>query len=87
MSAGERVIPFSNGSQSVDWDARNCDRCSKVDYDKGTSNCQLYDALQEAYFTDGTIDAETGKRLGFVDTAYTWDCPERETREGDGEHE
>ena len=76
----DRVRPFSCGTQLLDWDARNCDRCLKVDYDARVSNCQWYDELQLGLFGDGTISAEAAVAIGYpgID-AYTWDCPERQT--------
>ncbi len=79
----ERVTPFSNGTQSCDWDSRNCARCKKVAPDLSWSKCDICDALTVAYIDDVTVSAEIGRRMGYVKSsppAYTWDCPEREVK-------
>lgn len=76
-----RIRPFSNGSQYVDWTARNCDRCAKqFDWEAQESHCDIEAALSFACIDDGRITAEIARRAGITDetrTHYTWDCPER----------
>jgi hypothetical protein len=79
---GERINPFSNGSQYMDWLARNCDRCS-LNYDhenQATRGCEIEEALSFACIDDGKVSAEIARRCGITAgtrTHYTWDCPER----------
>ena len=78
--AAGRCRPFHCGTQMGDWDARNCDRCAKVDYDARTSRCDIYDAICAGYIGDGTVSREIAERMGLPgnECALTWDCPERE---------
>ncbi len=65
----DRVHPFANGTDYMDWNAKNCDRCNKVVYDKDdqpVSACVLFNALMESMIEDGTVSAEYGKRLGMA---------------------
>lgn len=67
MSA--RVYPFSNGSEYMDWEARNCGRCNKVTYDEADipeSRCVLFNALFDAQIGDGSVTAAIGVRLGMA---------------------
>ncbi len=76
----ERVIIFSNGTQYMQWNARNCDRCSKVTFNKfhePVSTCPLWNAIADSMCDDGDFTPEMAKRLGHKSGAYTWDCPER----------
>lgn len=89
-SADDRVTPFSNGSQFMDWEANNCLRCTKR-WDEGihTFYCDLDAELTIAAVDDGTLRAETARRLGFDSgsSAYSWMCPEVEwTEEWKAEH-
>jgi hypothetical protein len=62
--------PFSNGTQWLDWQASNCDRCTKQ------NNCQLIDALNVAYFGDGSVSDKIAKRLAYAPGKYLWQCGE-----------
>jgi hypothetical protein len=76
-----KIHLFSNGSQYMDWDNRNCAKCSKITWDKdgnAVTSCKLYDAICMAAIDAGEVDAETAKRLGYKPGLYTWDCPERD---------
>jgi hypothetical protein len=71
LHGGEEVTrPFSNGTQSLDWQASNCDRCTKL------NNCQLIDALNVAYFGDGAVPDEIARRLDYAPGRYLWQCGE-----------
>ena len=82
--AETRVRPFSCGTQSVDWDERNCCRCAKANFDKGASECSIAIALCEAYWGDGTVSTEIAHRMGCDNPLahYNWDCIERVPDEG-----
>ena len=85
----EQQRPFSNGSEFLDWLARNCDRCDKgmrVDEwgDPAECPCPIEEALHSPN-EDGYIEPEIAARMGYPEHAYhtsgvryyTWDCPER----------
>lgn len=75
------IRPFSNGTQYIDWQIRNCDRCKKACTDSGNSPiCPIKKALALASWGDGTISDELGKRMGYEpgNPRYTWDCPEKD---------
>lgn len=72
-------MPFSNGTQFMDWIARNCDRCSRCkvnEHGEDATECDLWDALQAACEAE-PVPAEVLSRIGYKPGAYTWDCPER----------
>ena len=83
-----RYRPFSNGTQCWDWDARNCERCRLPDFDQGVANCELFDALNEAYLGDGTLSWEAAFGIGYIDDQsvktmeYVWPCRKRVTTPG-----
>lgn len=89
----QRIRMFSNGSQFDDWEAANCDRCTKghtVD-EHGMdqfSQCEINQALNFAYWDDGTVRAEIARRAGYFDHntpgksyRYCWPCNEVEWTE------
>lgn len=51
------VIPFSNGTEAMTWEANNCDRCK-------IRSCYSKKALQLGYVT-GHITWNTAKFIGF----------------------
>jgi len=69
------IRPFSNGTQWLDWEASNCDRCTKLD------KCELRDALNVAYYGDGSVPTEIGARLAYTADKYIWQCGEVEWTE------
>lgn len=83
-----RTSPFANGSEFGDWCASNCDKCAKAaDPDSGrASTCSIFDALHEAFFSDGTVSEEIAERMGSLDHRppraagfyYGWPCPEHD---------
>jgi hypothetical protein len=75
-----RIWAFSNGTEHMDWEYRNCDRCRKTyNDDSGRSLCDLNDAIAEAAFTDGYVSADIANRLGWtVDDIGHGACPELE---------
>ena len=91
---GEAIIPFSCGSQYLDWQVSNCGRCKKaasledVKADKFT--CEIERAIGVACISDGTVSAEIAQRMGYIDNnppktkefSYLWQCGEVEWTEG-----
>lgn len=81
---GERVRPFSCGTQYADWQESNCERCAKgVDWDAPfpDSKCDLERALSRASVGDGTISADVARRIALPLAApgpYVWPCGELE---------
>lgn len=64
MSKEARFIPFSCGSQKADWHYRNCKNCRKGYSDGVGWNCEIEQALDSAYFGDGSVTVEIGERMG-----------------------
>lgn len=86
---GERVRPFSCGSQYADWADKNCNCCVKgVDWDAPVpdSRCDIERALSLANIRDGTVGADTARRMALPVLAageappYGWRCGEWEER-------
>lgn len=82
-----RVRLFSNGSQWADWQASNCERCTKgaLDADGWAVTCPLLNLLFDAECGDGTVSEDAAARCGYTDHqgAYVWPCGEVEwTEEG-----
>lgn len=75
----ETVIPFSNGTQYMDWTERNCCRCVKGWRESQGYKCDLEIALAKASVFHGRITEAIAKRIGLPgnELALTWDCPER----------
>lgn len=75
----ERHTPFYCGTQRMDWKCHNCDLCTKGYDDKATQwRCDLEKKIDEAYMDDGSVDAETAKRMGEPEDCrvYNWRCTE-----------
>ena len=72
--------PFYCGTQGMDWDNRNCDKCAKNNVD----DCQILYALKDWFWgvTNGVPD-EIATRMGYDgnERALTWDCPEKTQQE------
>lgn len=77
-SEPERHIPFDCGSQRMDWDARNCDRCTKgycsrlgpdaaVAWVDDTDACPIERAISEGAMSDAKVSDEIAKRMGLLD--------------------
>lgn len=82
-------IPFHCGTQFIDWQARNCDRCAKFDNDSADCGCLIAMALYECSWS-GNMSDDMAKRCGYIKDdetkralEYSWDCPERELLEGE----
>lgn len=76
----ERHDVFANGTQYLDWTARNCDRCPLAGdpSEPGSSACDIFEAIHDAAADDGTVSTDIARRMGLLDNemAYTWACPE-----------
>jgi hypothetical protein len=70
--------PFYCGSQRMDWKCFNCDFCTKRYNETSRWHCDLEKLIDEAYMGDGSMSAETAKRMGDPDDCrvYNWRCPE-----------
>lgn len=75
--------PFYCGSQRMDWKCFNCDFCTKRYDDSSPQSvsawrCDLEKLIDEAYMGDGSVSAETAKRMGEPEDCrvYNWRCPE-----------
>lgn len=79
----EKHIPFSCGSQSMDWVSANCARCTKYN-PEGKSDCEIVEALNVAFWEDGSVSEEIAERMGLLDhspprqdgISYNWPCKE-----------
>jgi len=77
-----KIRPFSFGAQYADWIRYNCDRCQRgYDYKNRRYKCKLQEALDIAYISDGYIDEEVAKLIGFKEGLYNWNCPQKILKE------
>ena len=83
VRVNKMIIPFSCGTQYMDWSESNCNRCTKgvhhLNDDAAWPTCELEVALLTACFGDGAIDERTAQRIGVTDQTeghYTWPCGE-----------
>lgn len=53
--ASKRVRPFSNGTEWMNWESDNCERCQRV-------ACPLRRALRRGYMGDGTVPEDVARR-------------------------
>ena len=78
--------PFQSGTQFGAWVSANCDRCKRsVDPETGRiedykfPDCDIARALNEAYWGEGGVSPEIGRRMGLREKekdAYVWPCGE-----------
>jgi len=87
MKAVETCVPFSCGTQFMDWQHRNCDRCAKGTPFTGHQSfeditCPMERALCEGAIL-GEVPTELARRAGWQphETRYGWECPEKEARD------
>src|SRR5690349_11014781 len=75
--------PFANGTQFDDWQACNCERCTKYNPDAETMDaaCRLEWILSVGGETaDGSVTEETALQCGYLradgteETRYVWPC-------------
>lgn len=63
-----KIIPFSNLSEFMSWQSKNCDQCcrySNVSSERKNAKCKLAFDLDYACATDGTISTETALKIGY----------------------
>jgi len=82
----ETFIPFSNGTQAMDWEEANCNRCTKGARDTGKPEapaCPIQFAIAKAWLTDGRVSMDIAQRMGALDHKgyYNWKCNEWEPTE------
>ncbi len=84
---GERVRPFAEGSEFVDWKRRNCDRCT-LRWQEGRGRdaylCDIESALDYAYMDDGTVTETVGGLMRFDGEHVADDCQARVLEEIEG---
>ena len=81
---GERVRPFSKGSEFTGWKAFNCQRCV-LRWEAGQGyQCDIEAALDYAYMDDGKVRITIGKLLKFDGEHVAEDCPARVLVEVEG---
>lgn len=75
----ERIRLFANGTEFECWEERNCSRCAKAPGGDERSFCDLFDAIGEAMFGDGTFAPEIVARFGWKPeyrAVLGWPCGE-----------
>lgn len=63
----------------MDWKCFNCGYCTKrYDEAKSTWRCDLEKVIDASYMGDGSMSAETAKRMGQPNDCrvHNWRCPE-----------
>lgn len=76
--------PFWSGTQYMDWEASNYERCTKGIIFDLEFKCDIQEALSISNIRDGEITTKMAKRMGITDetkTAYVWPCAEVEWTE------
>ncbi len=73
------IRPFSSGSQFADWEASNCERCTKYfDEEHGEFRCPWQEALITALFDTGEITDNVAAGIGADKVEnrarYVWQC-------------
>jgi hypothetical protein len=79
----KRYSPFHCGTQFGDWEASNCDRCTKGAAYGELPTCPIQYAVGSALFGDGTVSEDIAERMGFLKHKgrYGWPCNEVEWTE------
>lgn len=75
----ERIRLFANGFEFDCWDEKNCSRCVKASRDSESSSCDLFDAIGDAMWGDGTFHPKIVQRFGWKDEyigVLGWPCAE-----------
>ena len=74
----DTVIPFSNGTQYLDWSESNCRTCTKAappDVSRWEDMpCAIERALSEAVMADGRIPLAIWDQMGHDQDRYVWPC-------------
>lgn len=76
----DRIHPFSNGTQHMDWMEANCCHCAKDDGQGVGGGCEIGDAICSGSFGDGTVSMGIAKRMAYTDASNSWRCGEFEPR-------
>ena len=81
MKGKKRIRPFYCGTQYLDWEASNCERCKKGSEPEGDLplKCEIQEALTVAYLDDGTVSSRIAERMGITketDMSGVWCCSE-----------
>lgn len=64
MSKEEQVIPFSNGTEAMDWTDRNCEQCKNNPYRYG-GKCPVEENFALG-FIEGSINLSTAEFIGYT---------------------
>ena len=76
--------PFSSGSQFMDWESANCERCKNAAFyvdGRMPDHCDIQVAIAEAAMGDGHITDEIADRMTRSDGRYNWPCGEADWTE------
>lgn len=60
------VRPFSSGTEAMDWQEANCERCMKNGYKRGGEVCAMEHAISLGFIT-GTVTREGAEAYGYGD--------------------
>lgn len=77
----KRIVPFSNGTEYMDWQDRNCWRCTKAwteEMGGDPGPCDIDNALGVEGQVTGDIPLAIAHRAGWDGMFLAADCPERE---------
>jgi hypothetical protein len=76
-----RIEVFSSVKEMFEWD-KNCLKCKKLQNDVHpiTSSCDIWNALKKAYESDGKVEEEIAKRMGYYEHKWNMICPEIDER-------
>ena len=81
----DRIRPFSSGRQFSDWQASNCERCTKfTKWIQDPPVCEIDYELSMAYLFDGEVSPEIAERMGYNSGGgnQNWKCNEVEWTQG-----
>lgn len=80
MTTEIKFYPWSNGTQWMDWEGSNCDRCtkSKLNDDYWAEACPILNAIFMSQIDGEGLSEEMARRCGYVEHegAYVWPCAE-----------
>ena len=87
MAVDKRISPFHCGTQYLDWQASNCERCKKWTPEPSQPDdwkCEIDEALFLGCMEDGTISRKIATRMGWKKGPpfpLAWECGEVEWTE------
>ena len=71
----ERYCLFSNGTEFMQWQARNCEKCVKaVFYDEKKDRCPKYRCAVQKHIEEAAITDGCGNKRDYEAT-HSYDCP------------